>query len=171
MAPFGIRVLQAKVNKFEIQADIQSVSLHAARLASMELVAPAVVDDSGLFVDALGGFPGPYSSYVQQTIGISGVLRLMKEAGDRRAAFKCAVGYADVTRGLEAVFLGEAKGYVRTRPAGKGGFGFDPIFSPFGISGKSFAEMSDEEKSRLSHRGMAFRKLANFLDGMQGERR
>jgi XTP/dITP diphosphohydrolase len=75
--------------------DIAAVAAHGARAAYRHAGRPVFVDDSGLTVDALGGFPGPYSSYVEDTLGIERVWRLVEREDDRSAAFRCVVAYCD----------------------------------------------------------------------------
>jgi len=118
---------------------------------------PVIVDDAGLFVDGLGGFPGPYSAYVEGTLGIERVWDLASTLEDRSAAFRCVVAYADAEQ--VTTFRGVVPGTI-VAPRGDGGFGYDPIFEH---DGETFAEMSTAEKNDLSHRGRALEKLANWL--------
>ncbi len=158
--PYGIELEQVSLPKLEIQSDdLAEIALHAARHAYSIARKPIVVDDSGLFIEALGGFPGPYSSYVYKTIGYNGILRLMNGLDDRRACFMTAV--AAIYPPLEAVFTGVTCGVITREPRGSGGFGFDPIFAPEG-STRTYAEMSLEEKNRVSHRARAFAKFAEW---------
>ncbi len=161
LEPIGIDVVQRDVEKLEIQSeDLSRIALAAARFAFLRIREPLIVEDSGLFIEALRGFPGPYSSFVYKTIGITGILRLMEGVEDRRACFKSVI--ALVAPGLERVFEGVSCGLIAYKPSGGGGFGFDPIFVPEG-GDKTFAEMSLEEKNSYSHRGRALRKLADFI--------
>lgn len=156
----GITLEQAPLGKLEVQNDnLTIIALEAARRAYTLLRKPVLVDDSGLFVEALNGFPGPYSSYVYKTIGVSGILRLLKGVSNRRACFRTAL--AMIYPPLERVFVGESCGIITVEPRGRGGFGFDPIFIPEGEE-KTFAEMSLEEKNRYSHRSRAFRSFAEW---------
>ena len=160
LAPYGIIVEQARAPKLEIQAETLSVVAETAALhAYLALGRPLVVDDSGLFIEALNGFPGPYSSYVYSTIGYTGILRLMERVENRRACFRAAVAYAGP--GLVKVFHGEVCGHIAYEPRGDQGFGFDPIFIPQGYD-KTFAEMKSAEKNAVSHRGRAFRAFAEW---------
>ena len=118
-----------------------------------------IIDDSGMFVDALKGFPGVYSAYGQKTIGNDGILKLMEGVADRSAVFKCCIG-CDID-GKTVIVTGECRGYILKEPRGSGGFGYDPIFSPDGR--RSFAEISVEEKNTISHRGNAVKLLKNEL--------
>ncbi len=107
------------------------------------------LEDAGLFINILKGFPGPYSSYVFETLGWEGILSLLNGKKDRNAEFRsvCAVYYNGEIR----TFTGTIKGRISSQGRGKQGFGFDPIFVPEGAN-ETFAEMSIEEKNRFSHR-------------------
>ena len=91
-----------------------------------KLKTPLIVDDTGFSIDALNGFPGPYAAYVLNTIGNTGILKLMEGVTDRRARFTTAIAYAD-EQGIQ-VFTGTIEGRITTSPRGSGGFGYDPIF-------------------------------------------
>ena len=161
LEPCGYRVDAAPVAKLEVQADdIARVAVVAASTAYTILGEPVAVEDAGLFIDALGGFPGPYSSYVYKTIGVEGILKLMEGVQDRRARFRAVIAYAGPW-GVE-VFEGVVEGRIAEEPRGSGGFGFDPVFIPEG-SERTFAEMSVEEKSMVSHRARAARRLCEWL--------
>jgi len=161
LKPYGISLEQIPLSKEEIQAEsLEKIALHAARKAYALLRRPLVVDDSGLFVEALRGFPGPYSSYVYKTIGYEGILDLLDDAENRRACFKTAL--ALISPPLEKLFTGETCGIITRKPMGSGGFGFDPIFMPEGYS-KTYAQMTTTEKNAISHRGKAFRLMASWL--------
>ncbi|MBX8632451.1 MAG: XTP/dITP diphosphatase [Thermoplasmata archaeon YP2-bin.285] len=145
----------------EIQADtLESVVGFGLNYLKPFVPGPFIIDDSGLFVDALGGFPGVYSSYAFRTIGNEGILTLLKGKGNRRASFRTVLGM--VHEGKEHFFRGECRGYISELPKGVNGFGFDPIFVPEGRE-MTFAEMSVQMKNDISHRGMALRRLKNFL--------
>lgn len=159
---YGVRVEQAPVReKLEIQSNsLEEIAIYAARHAYKLMRVPLVVDDSGLFVDALNGFPGPYSSYVYKKIGYEGLLRLLEGADNRRACFKTVA--ALILPPVEKVFTGETCGVIAWEARGSHGFGFDPIFIPDGYK-KTYAEMSPEEKNRISHRFKAFSKLGEWI--------
>ncbi len=118
-----------------------------------------IVDDTGLFIDALKGFPGVWSAYAQKTIGNKGILKLMEGVEDRGAEFRCCIG-CDID-GERIVVTGVCRGVITDSEKGTDGFGFDPIFSPDGKL--TFAEMSIESKNTLSHRGNAVRLLMEEL--------
>jgi len=125
-----------------------------------------MIDDSGLFVCDLKGFPGVYSSYVQKTIGNDGILELMKERKNRDAEFRCCIG-ADINGGTIMV-TGVCKGMILKKERGSDGFGFDPIFSADGE--RSFAELPMDEKNDISHRGVATKLLIKELEKLDAIR-
>jgi len=149
------------IPKPEIQDDnIENIALNATVQISKKINDFFVVEDDGLFLKEYNGFPGPYTSYVLKTIGISGALKLCSFCTSRKAQFRSALAlYMD---GRVKVFNGTVSGTISAIPRGNMGFGFDPIFIPEG-SDKTFAEMTPKEKSQISHRAIAFRTMANYL--------
>jgi len=128
---------------------------------------PALADDSGLVVEALGGQPGVFSArYAGEGAGdeanILKLLQAMEGVSDRRAAFECVIAIA-VPRGPALVYRGRCEGEIAGDRTGKNGFGYDPVFF-YQPLGKTFAEMSQEEKNRVSHRGKAMAKLLDEFD-------
>ena len=153
-------VTQFDYDYVEIQhEDLHEIVAHGAAEAFEAAggADPVIVDDTGLFVDGLGGFPGPYAAYVEGTLGIERVWELAADLEDRSAAFRSVIGYADGS-GVET-FEGAVEG-VLVPPRGTGGFGYDPIFEH---DGTTFAEMSIAEKNEVSHRARALSKLADWL--------
>lgn len=141
-----------------------------ARLKARALVVatgrPAIADDTGLEVDALGGAPGVHSARYSGpgATYASNVAKLLEElAGrsDRRARFR-TVALAAWPDGREVVAEGSVRGVITERALGSGGFGYDPVFAPDGQP-RTFAEMTAAEKNAWSHRGRAFRALAAQL--------
>ena len=120
-----------------------------------------MVEDSGLFIDSLDGFPGAYSSFVEGTVGLDGILRLLEDAGDRGAEYR-AVAIVD-SEGRTWQANGICRGRISKEMLGSGGFGYDPIFVPAEGDGRTCAQMSAEEKSAISHRGQALRDLSEVL--------
>ncbi|GAB3328675.1 non-canonical purine NTP diphosphatase [Larkinella ripae] len=124
-------------------------------------------DDSGLEVDALDGAPGVHSAYYgghprSYERNLNALLTNLADASNRSARFRTVITL--VIDGHYTVFEGVAEGRILTEPRGTGGFGYDPVFQPHGHE-RTFAEMSMEEKSAISHRGKAFEKLIAFLKG------
>lgn len=127
---------------------------------------PCLADDSGLEVQALGWAPGVYSARYagpqrDSNDNVALLLANLRHVADRRARFRTVIAYLD-QNGIQC-FEGILNGTILHERRGTGGFGYDPIFRPDGFN-KSLAEMSLEEKNRISHRSIAVRKLANFLN-------
>lgn len=161
LAALGITLKILEADRVEIQADdLEEIAIYSLRNLESES-RPITVEDAGLFIDGLNGFPGPYSSYVLRTIGLEGVLKLMKKVDDRNAKFQSAVAYKFHNK--LRCFLGVVEGEISTEIRGSQGFGYDPIFIPREGDGRTFGEMSPEEKNALSHRARAFRKLGEWL--------
>jgi XTP/dITP diphosphohydrolase len=153
-----------------------------ARLKARALAAatgePAVADDTGLEVDALGGAPGVRAArYAGEGAtyadNVAKLLRELEAVGargpDRRARFRTValVAWPD---GAELAAEGVVEGVIADEPRGSAGFGYDPLFVPVGpgTDGRTFAELSSEEKAAVSHRGRAFRALATHLAAVRG---
>ncbi len=130
---------------------------------------PAIADDSGLCVDALNGGPGVYSARYGGDISdpekVQLLLENMRGAATRAAHFACAIVCA-FPNGDEIAAEGRVNGSIAYAPAGEGGFGYDPVFL-YGPMGKTFGQISREDKATISHRGNALRdfavKLENYL--------
>jgi len=160
---FGIKLKHLEVVKQEIQADnLTQIASFAAEQAAKARRVPVVSEDAGFFVEALSGFPGPYSSYVYRTLGILGILKLLKNVKMRKATFLAAVAYCQPDR-TPVCFAGSVRGVVSTKRRGSHGFGFDPIFIPINGDGRTFAQMDITEKNRYSHRARAFVKFYRWF--------
>lgn len=138
-----------------------------AHFTAKVLGLPAIADDSGLVVEALGGAPGVRSARYAGEKATDGentakLLREMEGVSDRRAAFECVISIA-VPSGPALTYQGRCQGEILTAPRGTDGFGYDPVFY-FPELGKSFAELSMEEKNRVSHRGQAMAEMAAEFD-------
>lgn len=156
----GVAVEQNNCGYPELQEDnLEAIAKFGAEWAANKLNHEVMVDDSGLFIETLGGFPGPYSAYVFDTLGNNRILKLMEEETNRSAVFKCVIGYC--RPGEEAfVFSGEVAGKIAKDIRGYAGFGYDPIFE---VNGVTFGEMREDEKNRLSHRYRALLRFARWL--------
>jgi XTP/dITP diphosphohydrolase len=154
-----------KLKGDEIQSEsLQEIAEKSVQYAYRSSGLPIFVEDAGLFIDALSGFPGPYAAYAYKTIHNSGIVKLLDAVEDRNATFRSVISYYDGIIEAPISFLGESKGEITTaerRAQGKAGFGFDPIFKPAG-SKKTFAEMTIQEKNGFSHRADAIRKFAQY---------
>jgi XTP/dITP diphosphohydrolase len=164
-----VAVGMLRMKDVEIQSDsLVEIAEASAREVFKRCRLPVIVEDAGLFIDALNGFPGPYAAYAYKTVGNRGLLKLMESVENRKAAFRSAIAYCDSEK-VPVIFEGEAAGEITKEERvgnGKSGFGFDPIFQPSG-SAKTFAEMTLEEKNRFSHRAMAVRKFAEWYKKLQ----
>ena len=135
----------------------------------------AVADDTGLEVQALAGAPGVYSARFagEGATYADNVAMLLSELervgastpGERRARFR-SVAFVAYPDGSELWVEGEVSGVISPDARGDGGFGYDPLFAPDGFDGRTFAQMTPEEKHSVSHRGRAFRALADRLAGV-----
>ena len=153
-------VEQVSYDYTEVQSDdLEEIAVRGATEAFDGLGGKdsVLVDDSGLFVDALGGFPGPYSAYVEDTVGVERLWRLAEGEENRRAHFRTVLAYCDGER--TETFVGSVGGTL-VAPRGEGGFGYDPIFE---YNGETMAEMSTDAKNSISHRGRALAEFAEWL--------
>ncbi len=164
LSEYGIASAMLRVKALEIQSDnLEEIAKASVLDAFNRCHLPVIVEDAGLFVDALKGFPGPYGAYVYKTISNPGLLKLMKNVKDRKATFRSVIAYYD-GQFVPVCFEGEAVGRISHDEIWgnlKTGFGFDPIFQPVGTM-KTFAEMAIEEKNGYSHRANAVRKFAEW---------
>lgn len=170
LAEYGIAAAMLRVKNVEIQSDsLEEIAKASVIDAFNTSHLPVIVEDAGLFVNALEGFPGPYAAYVYKTISNPGLLKLMENVKNRRATFRSVIAFYD-GQSEPICFEGEANGtiaYDEIWGKLKTGFGFDPIFQPRG-SEKTFAEMPIEEKNCFSHRANAFRKFAQWYKKKKG---
>lgn len=160
LSQHGIQVARFQdFQKIEIQSrDLEDIAATALAVILQKTDNPVFVEDSGLFIHEWNGFPGPYSSYVFETLGVEGTLKLMEGARTRKAEFKSSVAFGESGKWL-ANFSSVTDGTLQLQPRGKNGFGFDPIFVPTWTN-KTFAEMELKEKTIYSHRSKALSKLA-----------
>jgi non-canonical purine NTP pyrophosphatase (RdgB/HAM1 family) len=141
----------------EIQSlDLLEVLRHKGDEAWRRLERPLVVEEAGFDLAALGGFPGPLVKWMLDAAGAQTLARVGLALGDPRAVAHCALYYRDPDRTLIA--QGAAAGTLVLPPRGAAGFGWDPVFAPQGHD-RTFGELPDAEKDRLSHRGHAWRDL------------
>ena len=168
VAEFDLADVEETGDTFEANAILKALTI--AKATGL----PALADDSGISIDALGGAPGVYSArwagkHGDDLANIEKVIRELVDVPDskRGAAFVCVIALA-LPNGKTFTVRGELRGTVRHAPSGSGGFGYDPIFEPDGYQ-ITTAEMSPEEKDSISHRGIALRKIAPeiqpFLSG------
>jgi XTP/dITP diphosphohydrolase len=135
---------------------------------------PALADDSGLVVEALNGAPGIFSARyaglpANDRANVVKLLNEIKELDQSLlgAKFECAIALVDKSQDLELVVDGQMPGEVIKEVRGENGFGYDPIFVPQGLT-KTSSELSDSEKDKISHRGIALRKISLILKQLPG---
>ncbi|BAK54252.1 XTP/dITP diphosphatase [Sulfurisphaera tokodaii] len=158
---YNIKLKWINLPKFEVQSDsLEEIVRSSAVIAFNMIRSPLIVEDSGLFIEALNNFPGPYTNYVRRTLGLKGILKLMEGIQNRKAYFMTALCYVDEE--VIRVFTGKVVGKISESIRGDKGFGFDPIFIPDGDE-RTFGEMNIEEKNKYSHRGKAFEEFIKFF--------
>jgi XTP/dITP diphosphohydrolase len=146
-------------DKIEIQhPNLNEISSAALTLIVSKFKGKVIVEDSGLFIHSLNGFPGPYSNFAFETLGVEGILKLLEGSKSRKAEFRSSVSFGNDGQ-MVAQFSSVTEGNIAPESRGSNGFGFDPIFIPM-WTGKTFAEMELKEKTVYSHRAKALAKLA-----------
>jgi len=162
LAEFGIKLGFYQTNLVEIQEDSLSKIAEQKVLDAFNRCKNAViVEDDGLFIDSLSGFPGPFSSYVFKTIGNNGILKLVED--NRGAKFRAVIAYCDSNK-KPKLFEYSISGKISKNLQGKG-WGYDPIFIPE-KQNKTYAELA--EKNKISHRYESLKKFANWFKNKQG---
>lgn len=153
----------------ETGSTLQENSLQKAQFLFDRTGLPCFADDSGLEVDALGGAPGVHSARYagpghDHRKNMDKLLAELQDRDDRRARFRTVVTLISAD-GTPRFFEGACAGSIARERRGTGGFGYDPVFLPDAYPGRSFAEVGEEEKNAVSHRGQALRAMAAWLKG------
>ena len=169
LSKFGISIIHYDINLIEIQENSLSKIASQKVLDAYEksrsmkngltkTPSAVIVEDDGLFIDSLGGFPGPYSSYAYDTIGNKGIIQLLQNSEHRDAKFVAIIAYYN---GINEVKLFESSipGKI-SKEIEKGGWGYDPIFIPDGES-KTYANVLDKDK--FSHRSASLKKFSDWF--------
>ncbi len=160
LSNYDLHVYMRKLELIEKQSDdLTLIASSKARDAWKALRNDVIVEDDGLFIDALGGFPGPYSAFVYRTIGNEGVLKLMKDVTNRNATFLSVIAYCR-RNFAPIIFKGAVKGKISKKLRG-GSWGYDPIFIPNNSGGLTYAELKSE-KNMVSHRRLALEHFAEW---------
>jgi XTP/dITP diphosphohydrolase len=154
----NISVDFSRTRLLEVQSDsLEEIAREKAKTAFAKVGRPVIVEDDGLFIDSLGGFPGQYSSFVFKTIGNDGILKLLAGSGKRSAYFRSLIAF------YNGKTLSISEGRVDGRISDKiteGGWGYDPIFMPAGTD-LTFAQLK-KSKNEYSHRKRALEKFAQW---------
>ncbi len=157
----GVPLVHRALDLAEIQSlDIEEVVRQKALAARERLDRPILVEDTSLELVGMKGFPGPLVRWLLASVGPEGICRLADAFADRRAVVKCLACAAG--GGEEAFGLGTVEGTITKAPRGRQGFGWDSVFRPAG-GPKTYAEMSDGEKNKISHRRLALEALKKAL--------
>ncbi|MFX1365277.1 MAG: RdgB/HAM1 family non-canonical purine NTP pyrophosphatase [Promethearchaeota archaeon] len=156
---------RSEIKSTEIQAtNIKDVASFKLNSIKGQINSSYFIEDAGFFVDIpLNGFPGVYSSYVMKTIGNKGILNLINNFNESQAHFTSVIALYFKPHDKNYYFEGTVYGKVSNTIKGSSGFGFDPIFLPNALPNKTFAELTTEEKNKISHRGVAWNKFIKFL--------
>ena len=162
LSPLGINVLQKKIYCPEIQDDkIENVSKFSAKYAANQLGVAVIKNDSGLVIEALNGFPGPYTAYVEDTLTEEGILKLMEGKENRNAYFVEVISYCQPNQ--EPVsFISKTEGSIALEKKGEFGWSYDRIFIPKGQD-KTLAQMPDDERWKFWSDD-AYLQLKDFLE-------
>ena len=160
-----LAICMLRIKASEIQSsNLEKIAKTSAKDAFKQCNLPLIVEDTGLFISALNGFPGPYASYAHQTLGNQGLLKLMRNIKNRAAKFESVIAYYSSELGSPICFKGEIIGEIakkKFKKVSSEAFGFDPIFRPLN-SVRTFAEMTVTEKNKYSHRAKAFKKFTEW---------
>ena len=159
LRPFGVRTRWKSRRLPEPQAETLEEVVGAKLDAVRDVPGLVLVEDSGLFIPSLAGFPGVYSAHFLKVWKFAPIFELLRRR-DRRALFSTVAGLQRGRR--RACFVGEVAGAIASRPRGENGFGYDPIFIPEGWR-RTFAEVPARAKNDVSHRARALRRVGEAI--------
>ena len=161
LEPYGFIVDNEKMDTTEIQSNsIEDIAAFSAKEASDKLKCTVLKNDTGFFIEALGGFPGPYTHYVMEKIGTDGLLKLMRGKTNRKAYYMESFAYCEYGR-EPIVFNSITRGNLANRKSGKYGMRIDPIFIPEGHD-KTMANYNDDERFKLWNTN-AYDEIAKYV--------
>ena len=160
-AILGLPINKISLDLNEIQTlEVAEVVKDKAKRAFEQIKKPVFIEDTGLYITALNGFPGALYKWVFKTIGNDGICQMLL-GKNREAIAKTCVGLYDGQQ--MNLFMGEIRGTISEKPLGTFGFGWDPIFIPSGFD-QTFAELGLEIKNKVSMRRLALSRLKEFLE-------
>ena len=158
----GIKLGFFKCNLLELQSDsIEKIAKKKVADAFNQCKKPVIIEDDGLFIESLKGFPGPYSSFVFKAIGNKGILKLVGK--NRNSKFQSTIAFCNNKNNV-TLFSAKVNGTISKKIEGKG-WGYDPIFIP---SGKKNTYAIMKNKNEISHRYLALKKFSNWFVNKQG---
>ncbi len=157
-----LEILETEIEEIQ-EIDLEKVALNKLDQAYKIVSGPVIIDDISLEISAWKGFPGPLIKWVLKSENDTArlLLKLLENESNRKATAKLAIGYHDGKN--PHLFIGSIDGEIASEIRGENGFGWDPVFIPNGEN-KTFAQMSPEEKDKISHRKKALIKLSDFLN-------
>lgn len=155
----GIEALELQVDEVQTLDPIECVE-KKAKTAFLQAKRPILVEDTSLFIKAWGKLPGVFIDYFMKSLGNEGILRLLGNERRRLAVAQTSLCFFDGRKSV--VVVGKIKGKISDKPQGENGFGWDPIFMPFGEN-RTFAQMTDKEKNDISMRKIALEKLKKLI--------
>jgi XTP/dITP diphosphohydrolase len=163
LSNLGLDISLFKTTLEEIQSNsLSEIATRKALDAYSKVQKPVIIEDDGLFIDSLNGFPGPYSSYAYDTIGNKGIMSLLEKIESRNAKFVAIIAYCNGVDDIQ-LFESSIPGKI-SLSIEEGGWGYDPIFIPDGES-KTFANVSDKDK--FSHRSASLKKFSDWFTHTQ----
>ena len=163
LSNLGLDISLFKTTLEEIQSNsLSEIATRKALDAYSKVQKPVIIEDDGLFIDSLNGFPGPYSSYAYDTIGNKGIMSLLENIESRNAKFVAIIAYCNGVDDIQ-LFESSIPGKI-SLSIEEGGWGYDPIFIPDGES-KTFANVSDKDK--FSHRSASLKKFSDWFTHTQ----
>jgi len=163
LSNLGLDISLFKTTLEEIQSNsLSEIATRKALDAYSKVKKPVIIEDDGLFIDSLNGFPGPYSSYAYDTIGNKGIMSLLENIESRNAKFVAIIAYCNGVDDIQ-LFESSIPGKI-SLSIEEGGWGYDPIFIPDGES-KTFANVSDKDK--FSHRSASLKKFSDWFTHTQ----
>lgn len=159
----GIEIEGSSLDFPEIQSmDLTEIALAKARNYFEQLQEPVFVEDQGLYLKSLGGLPGPFIKHFLKSIGPEGLCKILDPFPSREVIAQTVIAYADKNGGVH-IFDGKIQGTISKTPKGERGFGWDFVFIPESEK-RTFAQMTAEEKNKISMRAIALKKFKKWLD-------
>ena len=165
--PFSL--IRGDVDLPELQGEPKDVAIQKCKVAAAKVNGPVLVEDTSLCYRALGELPGVYVKWFLEKTGRKGLVNLLAAYDDKTAFAQCIFALSAGPDHTVHVFVGRTQGKIVDERGGPDSFGWDPVFEPDEGSGKTFAEMTKDEKNAISHRGKALRQACEFLSGWDPE--
>lgn len=162
----GVEIKYRNIELDEIQSmDVASVAIDKARRAYEIVKSPVLVEDQALYLNALGGFPGPFIKFmVDSSGGIDTISKILSNYTDKTCIARDIFVYFDKKGPI--VFSGEHAGVIADAPRGDGGWGWDPVYCPEGFGGRTSAELSHEEYTKVYMLIKPIEKVREFIHGI-----